>query len=90
MKLIYQPLFRLVMEMIDHVWDNLNFPRSSYVISPALSDHYVICVIFKIEQDSSPKTIRFRNFSDFNRERFAENNDAEFLLCCPPVSNPNE
>ena len=56
-------------------------------MSPALSDHYDICVIFKMKHDSPPKTILFRDFSDVNRERFAENIDAEFLPCSPPVSN---
>ena len=75
---------------IDHVWHNLNVPRYSYVVSPALSDHYAVCIIFKINYDSPPKTTRFRDFSDVNSEGFAENIDVEFLLCSPPVSNPNE
>ena len=75
---------------IDHVWHNLNVPRSSYVVFPALSDHYAVCVIFKVEHDSPPKTIRFPYFSDVNTEHFAENIEAEFHLCLPPVMNPNE
>ena len=31
---------------IDHVWHNLNAPRCSFVVSPALSDHYAVCVLF--------------------------------------------
>ena len=31
---------------IDHVCHNLNIPRCSYVVFPALSDHYAVCVIF--------------------------------------------
>ena len=43
-----------------------------------------------MKRDSSPKTLSLRDFSDVNRERFAKNIDAEFLLCSPLVSNPNE
>ena len=53
---------------IYHVWHNLNVPRSSYVVSPAPSDHYAVYVIFKIKYDSPPKTFRFRDFGDVNRE----------------------
>ena len=58
---------------IDHVWHNLNFPRSSYVVSPALSDHFAV---FKVKQDSHLQTIRFRDLGDVNTERFVEKIDA--------------
>ena len=53
------PIFTLpgngsVISSIDHVWHNLNVPRSSYVASPALTDHYAVCVIFKVKRDSPP------------------------------------
>ena len=86
----FTPSRRSATSSIDHVWHNLDVPRSRYVVSPALCDHYAVCVIFKVKHDSPPKTIRFRDFGDINTERFAENIDAEFLLCSPPVSNPNE
>ena len=66
------------------------FPRFSYVVSPTLSDQYVVCVFFQVKHESPLKTIRFRDFSDVNTEGFAENIDAEFLFCSPSVSNPNE
>ena len=82
------PRKRSAISSIDHVWHSLNVPRSSYVVSLAPSDHYAVCVIFKIKHDSPPKTNCFRDFNDVNKERFAENIDDEFLLCSPPVSNP--
>ena len=76
---------------IDHVWHNLNVPRYSYAVSPALSDHYAVCVIFKVKHDSPPKIVCFRDFSDIiNTVCFAENVDAEFLLFSIHVSNPIE
>ena len=44
---------------IDHLWHNLDCSRRSYVVSPALTDHYAICVILRINHDSPPKSIRF-------------------------------
>ena len=75
---------------IDHLWHNLNCSRCSYVVSPALSDHYAICVIFRNNHDSPPKSIRFRDFSEANAELFALNMENEFISCSPPHSNPNE
>ena len=75
---------------INQVWHNLNVPRTSYIVFHALPDYYAACVILRVKHDNPPKTIRFRDFSDVNAERFAENIEAEFSLCCPPVSNPNE
>ena len=70
---------------IGHVWHNLNVPRSSYIVTPALCDHYAVGVIFKVKHENPPKTTSFRDFSDINTKLFAENMDAEFLLCSPPV-----
>ena len=47
---------------IDLVWHNLNFPRSSYVVSPAQSGHYTVSANFKVKHDSPPKTTRFLKF----------------------------
>ena len=33
---------------IDHVWHNLNVPRSSYVVSSVLSDHYAACLNLRL------------------------------------------
>ena len=62
---------------IDHLWHILNCSRCSYVVSPALSDHYVVCVIFRINCDCPP-------------ELFALNMENEFISCPPLHSNPNE
>ena len=92
MKLIYQPFFSSgnvsAISSIDQVCHNLNDQSSSYVVSPALSDHYAVCVLFKVKRDSPQKTICYRFFSDVNTERFAENIDAEFFPCSPAGSNP--
>ena len=44
------PSTGIVTSSIDHLWHNLNCSRRSYVVSPALSDHYTICVVFRINQ----------------------------------------
>ena len=45
---------------------------------------------FKVEHDCPPKTTRFRDLSDVNTDRLAENIDADFLICSPLVWNQNE
>ena len=40
---------------IDYLWHNLNCSRRSYVVSLALSEHYAICIMFRINHDSPPK-----------------------------------
>ena len=75
---------------IDNVWHNLNIPRCSYVVSSIISDQYTVCVVFKGKNDISPNTNSFRDFNNVNTERFAENINADFLLCSLLVSNPNE
>ena len=56
--------------LLDHTWRNLNSPRGSYVGFPALSDHQAMCVVFRVEHDSPPKSIRFREYTEANVERF--------------------
>ena len=75
---------------IDHTWHNLNSPRGSYVVSLALSDHYVVRAIFKVKYDKHPKSIRFKDYSEVDAEYSAANIDSEFLYCAPPNSNLNE
>ena len=65
-------------------------PFAMYVVSPALSDHNAICVIFRINHNSPPTSIRFRDFSEANAEPIASNTKNEFFSCSPPHSHPNE
>ena len=55
-----------------------------------LSDHYAVSVIFRINHDSPPKSIRFRDFSEANAELFALNMENKFISFSPLHSNPNE
>ena len=50
-----------VASSLDHNWHNINSKGGRYVASPALSDHYAVCEIFKGRQDSPQKSIEFRN-----------------------------
>ena len=75
---------------LDHTWHNLNSQGYSYVVSPALSDHYAVCVIFRVKHNSTPKSIRFREYIGANAERFAAKFDSVFLYLSPLNSNPNE
>ena len=74
----------------DHLSHILNCSRRSYVVSPAVPDHYAICAIFRIIHDSPPKSVRFRDFSEGNAELFTLNKEIEFISRSPPHSNPNE
>ena len=79
-----------VTSSIEQIWHNLNSPRSSYVFPPAPSDHYAVYVIFNVEHDNLPRSIRFRDYSETDVEQVVANIDNEFLYCSPPNSNPNE
>ena len=37
---------------LDQTWHNQNSPRGSYLVSPALSDHFAVCVAFGVKGDS--------------------------------------
>ena len=69
---------------LDHFWHNLSVPHSSYVISPSISDHYYIATIFDATLHRPPVTLKFRNYSDANVERFLSNMHIEFQECDPP------
>ena len=75
---------------LGHTWHNLNSRRDSYVVSPALFELCAVCVIFRVKQDSPPKSIRFREYIGANAERFAAKFDSVFLYLSPLNSNPNE
>ena len=42
---------------MNHLSHNLNCSRRSYVVSPALFEHYAKRVIFRINHDSPPQSI---------------------------------
>ena len=77
-------------QLADHLWHNINSSRCIYVVSPALSDYYAICVIFRIDHDSPPKSIRIKDFSEASAKLSALNMENKFISCSPPLLNPNE
>ena len=84
------PITNNELSCIDHIWQNLGSNSVGFVIHPNLADHYFVASIFDNLLDEPPITIKFRDFSETNVERFLGRMDDEFLLFDPPISDVNE
>ena len=72
-----------LLSCLDHIWHNLEIERNSYVISPNLSDHMPVAVVFGRNLNSEPKKIKFRDFSQGNCSRFLGALSSEFSAYTP-------
>ena len=84
MNLTCQSMFCLTMEVLPYRLVNLDINKQSKmqcVVAPALSDHYPVCLNFKIKPDRPPKSIQFKDFSETDAERFSTKVDFEFFTC---------
>ena len=66
--------------ILDHCWHNLDLSRRNYVIKPNISDHNSICVVFNSSASNDTQHVKFRDFSDRNKNSFLRNLDNEFSL----------
>ena len=74
---------------IDHIWQNTCSNTSSYVVGPNLSDINFIVSILDIGLRDSPVTFKFRDFSQKNKAKFADNMQNEFFQCVLPAGDIN-
>ena len=63
---------------LDHIWHNMSMDRVSYVLKPNLADHYAVAVLFEAEIARKPISMKFRDFSLRNIERYLSNIETEF------------
>jgi len=73
--------------VLDHIWHNLIIDRKTYVVRPALSDHYAVIVCFQNHINNKELKIKFRDFSENNIDIFVNSMQGEFSSCNPPYSN---
>ena len=63
---------------IDHIWHNLSISCNSFVIEPAIADHYAALTVFKTIIEKKPIKLNFRDFSTRNVANYLENISTEF------------
>ena len=55
----------------------MNVKCRSYVLNPHIADHYAVSLVFDATINNTPNTIRFRDFSLTNIEKFMQENTSE-------------
>ena len=76
---------------VDHIWTNLaNIDSHGYVIKPNLSDHYAVCIMLDTYAVSRPISVKFRDFSPGNIDKFESNAAREFSAFDPSINDVNE
>ena len=69
---------------IDHIWSNItDLTTHGYVIKPNLSDHYPVCIMIDTYINPQTISIKFRNFSFENVEKFKFHVAQEFSVFNP-------
>ena len=74
---------------IDHIWHNQTIQCNSFIIEPAIADHYGALSVFKTQMSKKPIKLNFRDFSRRNVDKFLDNIQAEFANLCTK-NDPNE
>ena len=74
---------------LDHVWQNFNISRKSFVIRPNLSDHYATGIIYSKIIKHGSKRLKFRDFSNNNVLKFQNSLQREFSSFSPPSEQVN-
>ena len=66
MKSTCQVISRPAMEVKPNqlIWHNSKSLGDCFVVTPALSNHYAVFVDFKVNHDTLPKSIRFRDYNE--------------------------
>lgn len=76
--------------ILDHIWHNLTFKCVTFVIRPALSDHYSVVTVFDTTINEQLTRIRFRDFSRHNIDIFKTQMVTEVNYFNPTTINANE
>ena len=84
------PISGVELSSLDHICHNLRFSCNSFVIEPALADHYAVACIFDANSSEKYKKIQFRDVSAKNIEKFDNEVQNIFMQCSPPQQNANE
>ena len=79
----HSPISNSDTSCIDHIWNNLNIPKKSFVVKPNISDHYATCLLLNKKCNAKLHRIKFRNFSAVNIEKFQTAMQSEFLRFSP-------
>ena len=76
---------------IDHIWHNLSLRSSSFILTPNISDHYAVSVIFETLINIRPYLKRYRDYSDANVKTFLKNceNEMRAFVMCPLDAQKN-
>ena len=75
---------------LDHAWHNFNEVSEKFFLTPSVSDHCPIAVVFRKFIPKRMKRVVFRDYSSSNRETFLSNIDREFSTFNPPLNNVNQ
>ena len=75
---------------LDHIWHNFDIDRRSYILQPNMSDHFAVSTVFLDRVNSGTTVIKFRDYSDINKQRFTENIIHELSQFDPPNNNVND
>ena len=75
---------------LDHLWHNLDYDCSSFVLQPSFSDHCAIIGVFDVKVINKDIKIQFRDFSIRNINNLNENIFNEFSHCSPPTDDANQ
>ena len=75
---------------LDHVRHNLRETCASFVLQPAVSDHYAVACIFNACHNNDRIQIVFRDFSERNTKKFESNVTNFFDNCVLPQQNASE
>ena len=74
---------------LDHIQHNLPCGGSGFVISPGISDHLPVAFVANTKTSNKTSKIKFRDFSDRNKDSFRINMQREFSQCDPPNIDVN-
>ena len=75
---------------LDHVWHNQRETCASFVLQPAIWDHYAVARIFNAWHNNDRIQIVFRDFSESNTQKFESNVTNVFDNCVLPRQNDGE
>lgn len=78
--------------LLDHIWSNCLFDSSSFVFNDRISDHLPCALVSNIPTRKSINKIKlkFRNFSETNKEKFKADSDRLFHNFVLSNTNVNE